>query len=141
MPEPGTGEVLVEVHATAVTADELTWSDTWPVIPSHDMSGVVVASGGGVTDWPPGAEIYGLIGFDRPGAAAEYVTVRAADLAARPVAANPKRRLRSPSARSPPGRLCTTTPSCSQASTSWFTAGQAGSAPTQSSSPPHTAPG
>ena len=90
VPEPGTGEVLVEVHATAVTADELTWSDTWPVIPCHDMSGVVVASGGGVTDWPPGAEIYGLIGFDRPGAAAEYVTVPAADLAARPVAANPE---------------------------------------------------
>src|SRR6476661_8691331 len=90
VPEPGTGEVLVEVHATAVTAGELTWSGTWPAIPCHDMSGVVVASGGGVTDWPPGAEIYGLIGFDRPGAAAEYVTVPAADLAARPVAANPE---------------------------------------------------
>jgi len=88
VPEPGTGEVLVEVHATAVTAYELTWPDTWPVIPCHDMSGVVVESGGGVTDWPPGAEVYGLVGFDRPGAAAEYVTVPAADLAARPVAAN-----------------------------------------------------
>jgi len=69
VPEPGTGEVLVEVHATAVTAAELTWPDTWPVIPCHDMSGVVVASGGGVTDWPPGAEVYGLVGFDRLGAA------------------------------------------------------------------------
>ena len=88
VPEPGTGEVLVEVHATAVTAGELTWPDTWPAIPCHDMSGVVVASGGGVTDWPPGAEVYGLVGFDRPGAAAEFVTVPAADLAARPVAAN-----------------------------------------------------
>ena len=55
VPEPGTGEVLVEVHATAVTAGELTWPDTWPAIPCHDVSGVVVASGGGVTDWPPGA--------------------------------------------------------------------------------------
>src|SRR6185312_15559567 len=84
VPEPGTGEVLVEVHATAVTAYELTWPDTWPVIPCHDMSGVVVASGGGVTDWPPGAEVYGLVGFDRPGAAAEFVAVPAADLAAKP---------------------------------------------------------
>ena len=88
VPEPETGEVLVEVHATAVTAGELTWPDTWPVIPCHDMSGVVVASGDGVTDWPPGAEVYGLVGFDRPGAAAEYVTVPAADLAARPAASS-----------------------------------------------------
>src|SRR6516162_10075716 len=84
VPEPGMGEVLVEVQATAVTADELTWPDMWPVIPCHDMSGVVVASGAGVTDWPAGADVYGLIGFDRPGAAAEYVTVPAADLAAKP---------------------------------------------------------
>jgi len=84
VPEPGMGEVLVEVQATAVTADELTWPDTWPVVPCHDMSGVVVASGAGVTDWPAGADVYGLIGFDRPGAAAEYVTVPAADLAAKP---------------------------------------------------------
>ena len=86
VPEPKAGEVLVEVRATAVTADELTWPDTWPVIPCHDMSGVVVASGDGVTDWTTGAEVYGLVGFDRPGAAAEYVTVPAADLATRPVA-------------------------------------------------------
>ena len=86
VPEPRMGEVLVEVHATAVTAGELTWPDTWPAIPCHDVSGVVVASGDGVTDWPAGAEVYGLIGFDRPGAAAEYVTVPVADVAARPVA-------------------------------------------------------
>ena len=84
VPEPGMGEVLVEVQATAVTADELTWPDMWPVIPCHDMSGVVVASGAGVTDWPADADVYGLIGFDQPGAAAEYVTVPAADLAAKP---------------------------------------------------------
>jgi NADPH:quinone reductase-like Zn-dependent oxidoreductase len=88
VPEPEAGEVLVEVRATAVTAGELGWPDTWPVIPCHDMSGVVVATGGGVTDWPLGADVYGLVGFDRPGAAAEYVTVPAADLAARPAAAD-----------------------------------------------------
>src|SRR5207342_3099610 len=84
VPEPGTGEVLVEVRATAITADELSWPDNWPVIPCHDLSGVVVASGGGVTGWSLGEEVYGLVGFDRPGAAAEYVTVPAADLARKP---------------------------------------------------------
>jgi len=84
VPEPGPGEVLVAVRATAVTADELTWPESWPAIPCHDLSGVVTAIGPGVTEWGPGDEVYGLIGFDRPGAAAEYVTVPAADLAAKP---------------------------------------------------------
>jgi NADPH:quinone reductase-like Zn-dependent oxidoreductase len=87
VPEPGTGEVLVEVRATAITAGELSWPDNWPVIPCHDLSGVVVASGGGVTGWQLGEVVYGLVGFDRPGAAAEYVTIPAADLAPRPAAA------------------------------------------------------
>ena len=84
VPDPGPGELLVEVHATAVTAGELTWPESWPAIPCHDLSGVVAATGSGVTSWRPGDEVYGLIGFDRPGAAAEYVTAPAADLAAKP---------------------------------------------------------
>lgn len=84
VPDPGPGELLVEVRATAVTADELTWPETWPAIPCHDLSGVVAADGDGVTGWQPGEEVYGLVGFDRPGAAAEYVTVPAADLAPKP---------------------------------------------------------
>src|SRR5262245_30174546 len=84
IPDPGPGELLVEVHATAVTAGELTWPESWPAIPCHDLSGVVAATGSGVTSWRPGDEVYGLIGFDRPGAAAEYVTALAADLAAKP---------------------------------------------------------
>jgi NADPH:quinone reductase-like Zn-dependent oxidoreductase len=84
VPDPGPGELLVEVHATAVTAGELAWPESWPAIPCHDLSGVVTATGSGVTGWRPGDEVYGLIGFDRPGAAAEYVTAPAADLAAKP---------------------------------------------------------
>src|SRR5580658_1434824 len=84
IPDPGPGELLVEVRGTAVTAGELSWPESWPAIPCHDLSGVVTATGPGVTEWGPGDEVYGLIGFDRPGAAAEYVTVPAADLAARP---------------------------------------------------------
>ena len=39
-----------------------------------------------MTGWQPGDEVYALVGFDRPGAAAEYVTVPAADVAAKPTA-------------------------------------------------------
>jgi len=88
VPDPGPGELLVEVHATAVTAGELSWPESWPAIPCHDLSGVVAAAGSGVTSWRPGDEVYGLIGFDRPGAAAEYVTAPAADLAAKPSGAS-----------------------------------------------------
>lgn len=86
VPDPGPGELLVQVRATAITADELTWPETWPAIPCHDLSGVVAATGVGVTGWRPGDEVYGLVGFDRPGAAAEYVTAPAADLAPKPAA-------------------------------------------------------
>ncbi|HEY3035176.1 MAG TPA: zinc-binding dehydrogenase [Streptosporangiaceae bacterium] len=84
VPDVEPGELLVEVRATAITAQELTWQETWPVIPCHDLSGVVAATGPGVTGWRGGDQAYGLVGFDRPGAAAEYVTVPAADLAPKP---------------------------------------------------------
>jgi len=86
IPRPESGEVLVRVAATAVTAQELTWPEKWPAIPCHDLSGVVAGSGPGGTGWADGTEVFGLVGFDRPGAAAEYVTVPAADLAAKPAA-------------------------------------------------------
>src|SRR6478735_5302877 len=86
------GEVLIAVHAAAITFDELTWDETWlrdgvdrtPVIPSHEVSGVVTAVTEDVTDIAVGDEVYGLIRFDRDGAAAEYVAVPATELAARP---------------------------------------------------------
>jgi NADPH:quinone reductase-like Zn-dependent oxidoreductase len=84
VPEPDPGELLVEVCATAITAGELTWPEGWPAIPCHDLSGTVAATGHGVTSWRPGDDVYGLVGFDRPGAAAEYVTAPAADLAPKP---------------------------------------------------------
>ena len=86
-PEPGVGEVLIEVHAAAITFDELLWDETWarlPTIPSHEVSGVIAGLGAGVERFGIGDEVYGLIRFDRQGAAAEYVTVPADDLAARP---------------------------------------------------------
>jgi len=94
IPVPAVGEVLIAVHAAAITFDELTWDETWsrdgvdrtPIIPSHEVSGVVAAVGPDVTEFAVGDEVYGLIQFDRDGAAAQYVAVPAADLAIRPAA-------------------------------------------------------
>jgi NADPH:quinone reductase-like Zn-dependent oxidoreductase len=92
VPAFASGEVLLAVHAAAITFDELTWDETWmrdgvdrtPTIPSHEVSGTVAAIGEGVSDFAVGDEVYGLTPFDRDGAAAEYVTVPASVLAARP---------------------------------------------------------
>ncbi|TGD84560.1 NADP-dependent oxidoreductase [Mycolicibacterium sp. CH28] len=92
IPQPAADEVLIAVHAAAITFDELTWEETWvcggvdrtPTIPSHEVSGVVVAAGPNVTDIGRDDEVYGLIPFDRDGAAAEYVAVPANCLAPRP---------------------------------------------------------
>lgn len=90
---PGPGEALVEVHAAGITFAELTWDLSWttkdgqdrtPVIPSHEVSGVVARLGPGANGVAAGEEMYGLIEFDRDGAAAEFVTVPAAHLAAKP---------------------------------------------------------
>ena len=91
-PTPGNDEVLVAVHAAAITFAELTWPETWasggvdrtPVIPSHEFSGVVAEVGDGVTGLSVGDEVYGLVPFDRDGAAAEYVSVPATSVATRP---------------------------------------------------------
>ena len=92
-PSAGAGEALVAVHAAAITFAALTWDLSWttrdgadrtPVIPSHEMSGTVVGLGDDVTGLAVGDEVIGLIDFDRDGAAAEYVAVPAATLAAKP---------------------------------------------------------
>ncbi|GAA2371954.1 NADP-dependent oxidoreductase [Dactylosporangium salmoneum] len=95
-PEPAAGEVLVAVCAASITAGELTWDATWtdslapggrdrtPIIPSHEMSGVVAALGPAVSETEVGDEVYGLIPFVRDGAAAEYVTVPVDILAPKP---------------------------------------------------------
>ncbi|WP_234467739.1 NADP-dependent oxidoreductase [Streptomyces sp. MBT62] len=95
-PEPAPGEVLVAVRAASITSGELDWDASWtdsldgtgrdrtPVVPSHEVSGVVAELGAGVSEFAVGDEVYGLIPFTRDGAAAEYVTVPADVLAAKP---------------------------------------------------------
>jgi NADPH:quinone reductase-like Zn-dependent oxidoreductase len=92
IPVPKPDEVLVEVYAAAITYDELLWDESWtrngidrtPIIPSHEVSGTVAGLGADVITLAVGDEVYGLIEFDRDGAAAQYVTVPAAELAGKP---------------------------------------------------------
>src|SRR5262245_51562711 len=84
-PVPGDGELLIRVHAAAITRDELTWPvDRLPAIPSYEVSGVVAATGTGVDGFSDGEEIFGLTPFDRDGVAAEYALVPAAVMAPKP---------------------------------------------------------
>lgn len=84
VPKPAAGEVLLVVSAAAITSGELGWPEQHPFVPAHDVAGTVVALGDEVTDLRIGDAVIGLVAFDRDGALAQYVAVRAADLAAAP---------------------------------------------------------
>jgi hypothetical protein len=85
VPQPGAGEVLVRVHAAAITRDELSWrGDRLPAIPSYELSGVVAELRHGADDVAVGEEVFALMPFDRDGAAADYVVVPTALLAPKP---------------------------------------------------------
>lgn len=78
VPTPGAGEVLVRVHAAAITRDELEWpTDRLPAVVSYELSGVVVDTG---------EEVFALTPFDRDGVASEYAAVPANVLAPKPAA-------------------------------------------------------
>lgn len=84
VPAPRSGEALVEVHAAALTAGERAWPRHWPATVSHEVSGVVSELAEDASGPHAGDEVFGLVNFDLDGAAADYVTVPAADLAAKP---------------------------------------------------------
>jgi NADPH:quinone reductase-like Zn-dependent oxidoreductase len=93
-PEPGAGEVLVRVHAAAVTPTEFQWVPTWttrsgqarpfPLIPGHEFSAVVAEVGRDVTAPARGEAVYGLNDWFRDGAQAEFCVARADEVAAKP---------------------------------------------------------
>ncbi|QUQ64498.1 NADP-dependent oxidoreductase [Kutzneria sp. CA-103260] len=87
------GDVIVEVHASGFTGDELEWPSTWidrlghdrrPSIPGHEVAGVVTALGYGTTGLSVGQRVFGLTDWTRDGTLAEYTVVEARNLAPLP---------------------------------------------------------
>lgn len=93
-PSPMAGEVLVKVHATAITPSELDWYPTFhlasgaarpfPIVLSHEFSGVIAALGEGVADFQVGDAVYGLNDWFTNGAQAEYIVAPVTMLARKP---------------------------------------------------------
>lgn len=93
-PQPGAGEVLVRVHAAAVTPTELQWMPTWttrtgeprpfPIIPGHEFSGEVHTLGPGVSGLAVGDAIFAMNDWFGDGAQAEFCVARATDVAIKP---------------------------------------------------------
>jgi len=97
-PEPGVGDVLIQVGAASFTPTELQWPSTWvdrsgrdrrPVIPGHEVSGTVVGLGYGATGFGAGDEVFGLTDWYRDGSLAEFVAVEARNLAGKPGTLSP----------------------------------------------------
>jgi NADPH:quinone reductase-like Zn-dependent oxidoreductase len=94
VPEVRPNDLLLEVHSAAITFTELLWDETWlrdgesrvPIIPSHEVSGRVVKVGSDVACRSEGDEVFGLIPFDRDGAAAEFAVLPADCVAHKPSA-------------------------------------------------------
>jgi len=93
VPKITNGDALIKVHAAAITPTEFTWNSTFttsdgkdrlPVVPSFEVSGTVTEVAPSVSDVSVGDAVFGLLDFWRDGAAAEFVTARATDLAPKP---------------------------------------------------------
>jgi NADPH:quinone reductase-like Zn-dependent oxidoreductase len=95
LPEPqaAINDVIVQVYASSITGDELSWPPTWtdragrdrtPSVPGHELAGVVTALGYGTTGLSLGQRVFGLTDWYRNGTLAEYVAVEARNLAPLP---------------------------------------------------------
>src|SRR5512146_1930921 len=92
-PQAAINDVVVQIHASGFTGDELTWPSTWtdrlgrdrrPSIPGQELAGVVTALGYGTTGLSVGQRVFGLTDWYRDGTLAEYVAVEARNLAPLP---------------------------------------------------------
>jgi len=92
-PQPAINDVVVEIHAAGFVNSELGWPSTWadrvgrdraPVIPGHELAGVVTALGYGTTGLSVGQRVFGLTDWYRDGTLAESIAVEARNLAALP---------------------------------------------------------
>lgn len=92
-PEPGPGEALVRVKAAGVNPIDWKIRQGWlakssprplPTIPGWDVAGVVERVGPGVAGVKSGDEVYTRPDTSHDGGYAQYVVVKAADLAPKP---------------------------------------------------------
>lgn len=92
-PHPQAGEVLIRVHAAGV--NPVDWkiragylrgvlSHTLPLVPGWDVSGVVEAVGSGVSRLRIGDAVISRPDITRDGAYAEYIVVKATEVAGKP---------------------------------------------------------
>jgi NADPH:quinone reductase-like Zn-dependent oxidoreductase len=93
MPQPGPGELRVQVYAAGVTPTELLWYPTTHTqsgekrtraIPAHEFSGVIDAVGAEVAGLHPGQEVCGLNDWFSDGALAEYCITKPFCVAQKP---------------------------------------------------------
>ena len=89
-PHAAINDVVVQIHASSITGDEVSWPSTWtdrvgrdraPSILGHELAGVVTALGYGTTGLSVGQRVFGLTDWYRDGTLAEYVAVEARNLA------------------------------------------------------------
>lgn len=93
VPEPGAGDVRIRVHAAAVNPVDWKIREGYlstfleysmPLTLGWDVSGVVDALGDGVSSLAVGDAVYSRPDIARNGAYAEYVVVRASEVATKP---------------------------------------------------------
>jgi NADPH:quinone reductase-like Zn-dependent oxidoreductase len=91
------GDALVRVIATSITKTELTWDETYsdcdgrpriPTILGHEFAGIVDTLAADASGVRPGDAVYALSSFCRNGSAADFIAIRAADLAPKPTSLN-----------------------------------------------------
>lgn len=92
-PQPGRGELLIQVYAAGVTSKELLWYPTTHnkngeprsrAVPGHEFSGVVAAAGEDVTGIAIGQEVYGMNDWFADGATAEFCITQPGSVAPKP---------------------------------------------------------
>src|SRR5215468_3192100 len=92
-PQPGRGELLIQVHAAGVTSKELLWYPTTHkksgekrsrAVPGHEFSGVVAAAGKDTAGFDVRQEVYGMNDWFSDGATAEYCITQPSSIAPKP---------------------------------------------------------
>ncbi|MFK7921097.1 MAG: NAD(P)-dependent alcohol dehydrogenase [Bacteroidia bacterium] len=93
IPNPGTKEVLIKVHASALNpidceirkgSFKIVTGKQFPRIPGCDFAGEVIAKGSRVKTFQIGDLVYGMSKTYRGGAHAEYITMNAGEIGLKP---------------------------------------------------------